>query len=112
MSRRIQRVAALLKREVSVLINDNIPGEMGIVSVTDVDVTSDLKKAKVYVSFLDQSKEEEILAILDQKTADFQRILGQKLTMKFTPKILFLVDNYQEKIDRVDKLLKEIKHGT
>jgi len=112
MSRRIQKVAALLKREISVSVNENIPKEIGIVSITDVDLTQDLKDAKVYISFLDKSKENEIFQILDQKKAEFQKALGKKLTMKFTPKIHFLIDNYQEKIDKVEKLLEEIKNGS
>lgn len=112
MSRRIQKVAALLKREISVLVNENIPKEIGIVSITDVELTADLKDAKVYISFLDKSKEKEIFQILDQKKAEFQKILGKKLTMKFTPRLHFLVDNYQERIDKIEKLLEEIKNGT
>jgi len=108
----MQKVAALLKREISVLVNDYIPKEIGIVSITDVELTSDFKDAKVYISFLDKSKENEIFEILDQKKAEFQKILGKKLTIKFTPRIRFVVDNYQEKIDKVEKLLEEINNGS
>ena len=108
----MQKVAALLKREVSVLINNKMSEKIDIVSVTDVEVTADLKDAKIYISFLDSAKEKEILSFLDEKKAEFQKILGKKLSMKFTPRLHYLVDNYQEKIDKVEKLLEEVKNGS
>jgi len=111
-SHRIEKVSALLKREISKLINYDFAEEFGLITVSDIKVTADFKEAVVYLSIFEQNKEMDILDNISKKSFEYQHQLGRKLKMKFTPKLSFKIDHFQEEIDKVDKLLKEIDHGS
>lgn len=101
-------MAELLKQELSKLIKEELAEEYGIVIVTDVVPTRDFKEAKVFISCLDKSSQEEVARALELKKPQFQRYLGQNLMMKFTPRLEFLSDKNQEKVDKIEKILQEI----
>jgi len=109
MSKRIERVAELLKQELSKLIKEELREEYGIVIVTDVVPTRDFKEAKVFISCLDKSCQEEVARALELKKPQFQQYLGKNLTMKFTPRLEFLIDKNQDKVDKIEKILQEIE---
>lgn len=111
-TRRVEEVSALLKREVSILIHETLAEKYGMVTLTDIDVSPDLKDAKAFISVFDKKDEENVLKDLETESRNYNRILGRKLKMKFTPKITFSLDNMQENIDKVDGLLEEIDHGS
>lgn len=111
-TRRIEEVSALLKREISKLMHETLAEEYGLVSLTDIEVTADFKEAKVFISVFDEQNQESVLKRLDEEKHRFQRVLGKKLKMKFTPKISFEIDKMQERVDKVDKLLQEINNGS
>lgn len=110
-TRRIEKVSALLKRELSAAINQDLSEKFGLISVMDIEITPDFRDAKVYLSVFETDAKEKIIKELEKKTKIYQRLLGDKLRMKFTPHLIFKTDEYQEKIDRVDELLKDIDHG-
>jgi ribosome-binding factor A len=110
-TRRVEEVAALLKREISMLMHETLAEEYGLVTLTDIKVTADFKESEVFISVFDKDKEVSVLDKLEEVKPKYQRILGKKLRMKFTPKINFKIDQMQEKVDKVDKLLWEIKNG-
>ncbi len=112
-TRRVQEVSALLKREISQLCHETLAENFGLVTLTDIKVTADFKEATVFISCFEKEKEEEVLAKLEEVKPEYQRVLGRKLRMKFTPKISFKIDNYTRELDKVEKLLKEIdKNGS
>jgi ribosome-binding factor A len=95
-SRRVSRVSALIKREISQLLLQEIKDDRvgaGMVSVTDVDVSGDLQHAKIFVSIYgtDEAKE-ETMAGLTAATGFVRRELGQRLGLRRTPEIMFLED--------------------
>lgn len=108
-TRRVEEVSALLKREISKYIYETLAEEYGMVTLTDIEVTADFKEAKAYISVYENENEEDVLKELEEAAPKYQHDLGKKLHMKFTPKITFVPDKMQEKIDKVDKLLQEIK---
>lgn len=109
---RVQKVEELLKQQVSVLLRENLAEEFGIITVTDAEVTPDLKQAKIYLALINKDKEEQVLKILVKKTPDFHYILSKRLEMRYMPRLTFLIDKSENKVDRVEALLKEIDHGT
>jgi ribosome-binding factor A len=109
---RRQSVSAQIRREMSLMVKEVLSFELGIVSITDIDITPDFKEAKVFVSVFEKENEKKVLSILKTKAPTFQRTLGRKLKLKFTPKIKFTLDRYEEKLERVDELLEEIKDGS
>lgn len=110
--RRIEKVSALLQREVSQILNNDFAENYGLITITDIEVTADFKEAKIFVSLLDQDSEAKFIKEIGKKASGYQRLLGRKLKMRYTPKLSFIIDRYQEKVDRVDEILKDIDHGS
>ena len=108
MSRRIEKVAELLKTELARMIASEFSDEYLMITVTEVEVTADFKNAKVLITCLNKSDEKEALLALEKKAKEFQALLGKMLKMKFTPKLTFRDDQSADKVDRVEELLKEI----
>ncbi|MBD1935245.1 MULTISPECIES: 30S ribosome-binding factor RbfA [Cyanophyceae] len=111
-SRRVSRVSALIKREISQLLLQEIKDDRvgaGMVSVTDVDVSGDLQHAKIFVSIYgtDEAKE-ETMAGLTAATGFVRRELGQRLGLRRTPEIMFLEDESLERGDRLLSLINQL----
>ena len=83
--------------------------EAGLLTVTKVTVTDDLKIAKVYLSFLENKKPiEDVLKILKSKHNLIRRHLGLKLTLKYIPQLQFYYDDSIKHAQRIDDLMKKI----
>lgn len=109
MTRRVQKVAELLRQQLAEMIEGVIPEELGLVTVTEVMVSADIKNATIYISCLEKSSEKEILAKLKEETPDFQHTLGRRLKMRYIPKLSFKVDRGLESINRVEEILEKVK---
>ena len=76
---------------------------LGFVTFTKVDISPDLKNAKIYYSVINKKISDEKLDIaLNKKQKAFKKFLGPELNLRATPKIKFINDKlsfYQEKID-------------
>lgn len=105
MTRRVQKVAELLKQQLAVMTKATLPEDLGMVTVTDVEITADFKNATVFISCLDKSCEDKALKILELEAKAFQHILGRKLQMKYTPKLDFKIETGLEKINRLEEIL-------
>ena len=112
LSHRKEKVSSILKREISELIRKNLAEKYGLVTLTDIDLTNDFREAKVYIIVHQIKDEHEVLLLLFNKNIEFQRILGKKLKMKFTPRLNFIIDKNLEKIEKIDRLLEEINNGS
>ena len=113
-SRRVSRVAELIKREVSQLVQRDIKDDRvgaGMVSVTDVDVSGDLQHAKIYVSIYgsDQARA-ETMAGLKAATGYVRSELGQRVRLRRTPEVVFIEDRSLERGDRVLSLLNRLSN--
>jgi len=93
-SRRSERVADLLQREISRVIGEDLKDpEVGFVTVTGVRVSDDLKHAKVLVSVLgDEKSSEKSLAALGRARGYIRFLIGQRVRLRFTPEISFRTD--------------------
>jgi ribosome-binding factor A len=110
--RRVARVAELIKREISQLLFSGIKDErvgMGMVSVTDVDVSGDLQHAKVFVSVYGTDEARSAaMAGLKSATGYVRSELGQRLRLRRTPEIVFLEDRSIERGTRVLSLINQL----
>jgi ribosome-binding factor A len=108
--KRAQRVSHLLREEISDIIRLRLKDpRVGFLTITDVDVTADLKLARVYVSVLKAEEREETLAILDGARSFVRSELKKRLRMKVIPTVEFHLDTSPEYGDHIEKLLKEIR---
>ncbi len=82
---------------------------IGFVTVTGVDMSPDLRHAKVYVSAMGSDAERKAsLDTLNHAAGWIRHELGQRIRMKFLPEIVFRADHSQEYGERIDRLLDEI----
>ena len=95
-SNRISRINEEIQRQLSAdirrLKDPRVSGS-GMVSVTRVDTTGDLRYAKIYVSVLDKSQEKDVLKGLKSAGGFLRRELGGDLGLRYTPELLFEADD-------------------
>jgi ribosome-binding factor A len=107
-SRRQQRVAELIHKEISTLLQfDAHDPRIGFVTVTEVEVTPDLKEAIIYISLL-SGDEKEVLAGLKSATPFFRRELGRRVNLRYTPALNFRLDRSLNYAQQIDNLLSQI----
>ncbi|MGE5660266.1 MAG: 30S ribosome-binding factor RbfA [Actinomycetota bacterium] len=111
-SRRVERVASLIKREVSQMLLHGIKDDRvgsGMVSVTDVDVSGDLQHAKIFVSIYGtEEARAETMAGLRSATGYVRSELGHRVRLRRTPEVVFLEDRSLERGDRMLSLLNRL----
>lgn len=109
-SRRTQRLALQIQHEVSLLISRNMKDRrIGFVTVTGVQMSSDLRHAKIFVSFMGfENEKKESLAALNHASGWIRHELGQRIRTKFLPDIVFMTDTSQDYGERIDRLIDEI----
>ena len=95
-SNRIARINEEIQRQISAdirrLKDPRVSGS-GMVSVTRVDTTGDLRYAKIYVSVLDKSQEKDVLNGLKSAGGFLRRELGSALGLRDTPELIFEADD-------------------
>ena len=89
MTVRSERVKAELKREISVILHDEIKDpRLGFITLTRVEITPDLKNANVYVSVLGDDKAKlDTIKGLKSASGYIQRLIGKRLSLKFVPRL-------------------------
>jgi len=111
-TRRQRKVAELLHEEISRLIQfETQDPRLGFVTVTGVDVSPDLRQARVYFTILDNDEAsiKETLAGLNSAVPYFRRQLAQSLSLRHIPELTFQYDSTLENALRIDSLLDSIK---
>jgi ribosome-binding factor A len=93
---RAERVSDAVQQELAVLIRDNVRDpRVGMLSVTDVEISRDLAYAKVFVSFVgerDQKQIDEGLAALNGASGYLRKLLASSVKLRITPKLNFFYD--------------------
>ena len=83
---------------------------IGFVSIVRVEMTGDLKSARVYVTIMGEDEEiKKSLEGLRSARSYFQRELGHRMSSRYTPVISFVMDDSIEYSARIDRILSEIK---
>lgn len=100
---RMARVDELLKEELAPLVQKETQGKL--VTITDVDTARDLKNATVWASTIDKEKH-EIIDTLNDLAPEFQHELGQRLDLRYIPKLYFKLDKSGERAQRIDEILE------
>jgi ribosome-binding factor A len=109
--KRLDRVNQLIKEEISLLLQRGLkdPG-LGFVSVTEVDVSKDLRTARVYVSVLGAEETwQSSLAALERARGYIRAWLTPRLRLRMVPHFTFLPDRSMAHAARIQKLLAELR---
>lgn len=107
-SNRIGRINEEIQRELSALIlTVKDPRVTGMISVTAVNTTPDLKYAKIYVSVLDKTQESQVIKGLKSAGGYLRRELGRSLNLRSTPELSFVPDDSIDHGARILSMLRD-----
>lgn len=111
--RRVERVAALIRRETSELLINGIRDErvhQGMVSITEVEVSGDLQHCKIFVSiYSEEEQRQQVLEGLQAASGYLRGELGRRLQMRRAPEVVFQLDRGIEKGTSVLNLLNRLE---
>lgn len=110
MSVRTQKVASMIKEEVGVIFQRNFRmEEYGFMTVTDVQMSPDLRIAKIYVSiFGDAERKKKSLEMIEAQKAFIRSTLGHSIHLKFTPSLSFFLDETIDRAMNLETIFKKI----
>ena len=112
--RRVERVAELIKREVSLMLLNGIKDDRvgtGMVSITGVDLSGDLQHVKIFVSIYGtEEARAATMAGLKSATGYVRSTLGQRVRLRRTPEVVFVEDRSIELGTKVISLLNQLSH--
>ena len=108
--KRSERVQELLLEEISALIQRGLKDpRIGFATVTRVDLSDNLKHAKVYISVLGgEGEQKDTLAGLTRAAGFIRGSLGKNLYLKFIPALEFILDDTAEKVEKITKILNDL----
>ena len=109
MKHRMLRINEVVKRELSGIMTREMSFAGALVSINHVDVTTDLKNAHVFVSVLGSDSGESVLSKLASHRVTLQAELARHVTMKYTPHLIFHLDDSIQRGARVIEILQEIE---
>ena len=113
-NRRIERVCSLLKKEITMIILNDLQGEINnysFITITRIEISSDFQYSKIYVKSGDNQEISKIVDNLNMIKNTIRHILSNRIDMRRVPEILFKEDNAMEKGLNVLKILDEIREN-
>jgi ribosome-binding factor A len=113
MFKRSSRISNLIKEEISNILLKSVKDPMiGFVTITDVEVTDDLKLATIYFSvYGSDDVKNNTFKGLNRASGFIKKELGKNLKLKYIPEISFKFDNSYEYGSHIERILKELKEG-
>ena len=109
--RRIERVNGLLRQEIASLIASQVndPRLNGLITITQVRTTSDLRNARVYVSVMgNESARQEALAGIQSSASYLRRELRDRVALRYVPFLRFVLDDAMIEADRLMRIIDEL----
>jgi ribosome-binding factor A len=109
-TKRIERINELLKRELSQLIlrEFDFPNYI-LVTVTRVEALDNLSEARAYISVMPDRESSRILQILQKRVYFLQQKINKRLKMRPVPQVKFLAEKETAVAGRIEELLEKIK---
>ena len=107
---RLGRINEELKKEISHVLTFELknPDVTGLISVTRVKVTPDLKYAKVYVSLLNSKSKEKTMEGLRNSSKFIRGQVAKTVNLRITPELVFELDDSMEYGEKIDNIIKEL----
>lgn len=111
MSHRMLQVNEMLRQELASLVNENVPIENALITITEIKCSADLKNATVAISIIPEKQSGTALKNLRKKSGYFSGILKKKLNMKFIPNFRWKIDSQIRYANELNDVITEIKKG-
>ncbi len=108
---RQDKVAEAIRQEASVIIHDKLKDpRLGFVTITNVEVTKDLRFAKIFFSVLgNEDSYKKTKEALNSSLGFVRKLIAQRLNLRFAPEIAFYEDRSSEYSVRIEEVLNEIR---
>jgi ribosome-binding factor A len=107
MSHQRERLQEEIKRTLNGIIEFRARDpRIGFVTVTGVELSPDLRRATIFLDFLDEERKDELLALFEQDRGFFRSELAKELNLRYTPELRFREDEALQQARRIDELLK------
>ena len=109
-SNRMYKIDEQLKEEISKIISLEMknPHITGMISVTHVKTTPDLRYAQVFVSMIGEKNRKENMKLLKQSSGYIRSEIAHRINLRITPEIVFVFDDSIEYGERIDNILNKI----
>jgi len=109
---RAERVQRQLRKEISRILQEDLKDpRIGFVTVTRIDLTGDLRYAKIYFSILgDASKEESSIKGIQSAAGYIRKLVGERLKLKYVPELSFRLDKSIEYSINLDKTFERLRN--
>ena len=111
-SNRIGRINEEIQKELSAqlrTLKDPRVSATGMVSITRVDTTGDLRYARIYISCLDKSREKDVMKGLKSASGFLRRELGRTLQLRYTPELQFIADDSIQHGAHILEVLRQVE---
>ena len=113
MAHRTEKVAEEIRHKLNSAISKDLSEiHIGLVTISKVMLSPDLKNAKVYVTFLGNKEPiDKCVDRLNFRKPHIRFLLGKQLSLRYIPELTFYYDDTIDTADRIFKLLNDIKHN-
>lgn len=108
MTNRSDRLNELLRAELACLVQREIPLDNGLITITGVQCTADLSRAKVFLTILPQAGEKKALSVLRRHGRFFAAALFKKLKIKQIPHFIWCLDELEKNALAIEKTITDI----
>ena len=108
-NRRQKQVSSVIKETLGRQILENFRDTInGLVTISKVEMTKDLKKAYIYLSFFGQEDKDVVLAKIKDKSGFLRKTVASNTKLKYNPELIFFLDLAPEHEEKIDQLIKFI----
>lgn len=109
-TKRSMQVGDVIRENLStILLRDISDPDLSLVSVTEVELTTDLRDARVFVSVIgDETKREKAMDALERYRGRIRRELASRARLRYTPTLEFILDTTAEHAIRIESILRDV----
>ncbi|MCX6174515.1 MAG: 30S ribosome-binding factor RbfA [Ignavibacteriales bacterium] len=109
MTHRIDKVSSLIKEELSLIFLHKVQDpNFGMITVTNVKMSPDLKHTKVYLSVYDKEKRALVLEKVNEIKGMIRSQLAGRIQVRFVPELHFFIDDTLDYVEKMEDLFKKI----
>ena len=109
-SRRQKKVASLIQETLSRLLIENVQdSRSGLITITKVEMSPDLRTAHVYLTQLGQAIDESVIETLNSRRGYLRKSVASQTNLKYNPMLIFSIDPSHAYEDKIDKILENLK---
>lgn len=109
---RLDKINSVIKTHTAEIMHRQVELPLGVfVTISDVDTSSNLGNANLWISVVPKTSEEEVLELLKKEIYHIQKGLNGRLTMRHVPKIRFVIDHREERAASIEKIIEQEHEG-